>query len=356
MPIPTGISGSRSAAIIGLSKYATPFTVWQDLMEQRNGNGWNAKQGYLYEPFEGNSVTEFGHAFEDPIVKLTEQATGHNITEREREYPITKITKGTAVGPTTSIDSTNPVVTCHIDGIINNSLFEGKHCSFRVFGLDWGEPGTDRIPTAIQCQVQHNMMCAGLVDAHVSVMVLPKTVQDFEDEGWQAHYDNINGVHFLKNHETDQIVMPSEWAKVFAQIGNFHQYHIEAKPDTHKILRELYYEFWGRYVVPCVPPEAVDYSDIRAMFTEPKGTLVISQDDKIGGESVADIMREYSDITKEIGASGHLTKRKKFIKTQVLKFAADKTTVADDESVERCLFLDESGNRLGAYNKKGFRS
>lgn len=344
MPIPTGISGSRSAAIIGLSKYATPFTVWQDIMEQRQ-SGFNAERGYIYEPFKGNSVTEFGHAFEDSIVKLTERETGHEITDREGVYSL-NITGSHRL----------PVVTCHIDGIINNSLFEGKHCNFRVFGLDWGEPGTDRVPTAIQCQCQHNMLCAGLEKAHVSVLVLPKTVQDFEDEGWQAHHDSLNGVHFLKNHETGQIVNPSEWAKVFAQIGNFKQYHIEAKPDTHKILRELYEEFWSKYVLEMTPPDAADYADIRAMFTEPKGTLVISQDDKIGGESVADIMREYRDINKEIGSSGHLAKRKAFIKTQVLKFAAEKTTVADDESVERCLFLDESGNRLGAYNKKGFRS
>ena len=337
MPIPTGISGSRSAAIIGLSKYATPFTVWQDIMEQRQP-GFNTKQGYLYEPFQGNTATEFGHAFEDSIVKLTEDITGHEIIEREAVY------------------SANDYTTCHIDGIINNSLFEGKHCNFRVFSLDWGEPGTDRIPTAIQCQVQHNMLCTGLEKANVSVLVLPKTVQDFEADGWQVHHDTLNGVYFLKNHETDQIVMPSEWAKVFAQIGNFHQYHIEAKPDTHKILKELYDEFWSKYVVEGVAPDAVDYADVRSIFSEPKGTLVISQDDKIGGESVADIMREFKDITKEIGASGHLAKRKKFIKTQVLRFAADKTTVADDESVERCLFLDESGNRLGAYNKKGFRS
>lgn len=337
MPIPTGISGSRAAAIIGLSKYSTPFTVWQDIMEKLEP-GFNAKKGYIYEPFQGNVSTEFGHAFESAVINLTEQKTGHTITDRE------------------SIHSINDYTTCHIDGVINGELFEGKTANNRVFGMDWGEPGTDRIPQSYAVQIQHNLMCAGLNRATMSVLVFPTTVQEFEKEGWQAHYDQLNGVHFLKNHETDQIIDPLEWAKVFAQIGNFHTYHIEAKPDTHKILKELYEEFWNKYVLGKIPPDAVDYQDIRRLFSAPKGTLVISADDKIGGESVASIMREYKDITKEIGDSGHLAKRKAFIKTQVLKFAREKTTVEDDESVEKVVFRDESGGKLGSFDGKTYRS
>ena len=349
MPIPTGISGSRAAAILGLSKYATPFSVWQDLMEQRHGEGWNAKQGYAYEPFEGNTATEFGHAFEDSVVYLTEQKTGHMITLRESEYSTTIITKGTAVGPTTLTSSPSPVITCHIDGIINrDKLFEGKHCNFRVFGLDWGEPGTDRVPTAIQTQVQHNMMLTGLEAAVVSVLVLPKTVQDFEAEGWQAHHDTINGVHFLKNHETDQIIDPLEWAKTFAEIGNFHQYHIEARPDTQKLLKEMYSDFWHKYVLTDTPPDAVDYGDVKRMFTSPKGVLVVD-------EAQAEWMREYKEITREIGASGFLAKRKVFLKNQILKFAMDKTTVMDDDCQEKIIFMDNSGRKVGSYDGKTFR-
>ena len=338
MPIPTGISGSRAAAILGLSKYETPFSVWQSIMEQRHGEGWNAKQGYSYEPFEGNTATEFGHAFESAIISLTENHTGHTITDRE------------------AVHNVEDYITCHIDGIINNGLFEGKSANFRAYQGDWGEPGTDRIPVAYACQIQHNLMCAGLTEATMSVLVFPSTVQDWEKLGWQAHHDQFNGVHFLKNHETDQIIDPLTWAKTFAEIGNFHIYEIEARPNTQKLLKEMYSDFWNKYVVPCVAPDAVDYDDIRRQFTSPKGTLVISEKDRFAGEDVADIMREYKNITAEIGASGHLQKRKKFIKTQILKFAREQTTVEDEESIERVLFLDESGKRLGSFNKKGFRS
>jgi predicted phage-related endonuclease len=348
MPTPSGISGSRAAAIIGLSKYSTPFTVWQDIQEQRHGDGWNESQGYIYEPFQGNSITEFGHAFEDSVVYLTEKKFECMITEREKEYQRLTIHKGVSVGPTTFINhQPSPLITCHIDGIINDKLYEGKHTNHRVFDMDWGEPDTDRVPTAIQCQVQHNLLLTGLTEAVVSVLVIPKTVQDFEEEGWQAHRDNINGVHFLKNHNTDQIIDPLEWAKVFAQIGNFHTYNINANNDVQKTLLELYDEFWNKYVLTDTPPDAVDYSDIKRMFSAPQGVLIV-------GEEQAEWMREYREITREIGDSGYLSKRKDFLKTQILKFAREQTTVDDEEAVEKVVFRDESGNKLGQYGNGRF--
>jgi hypothetical protein len=337
MPTPTGISGSRAAAILGLiSKYSTPFTVWQDIMEQRKP-GFNAERGFTYEPFQGNTATEFGHCFETPIITLTEKQTGHQIIDRERVFGFNNIT-------------------CHVDGIIDKKLFEGKTANNRVFGMDWGEPGTDRIPTAYQCQIQHNLLCSGLTEAVMSVLVFPCTVQDFEDQGWQAHKDSINGIWFLKNHETDQIIDPMTWASVFAQIGNFHQYNIEAKPDTQKLLLEMYEDFWGRYVVSETPPDAVDYEDIKRQFSDPKGTLIISETDKQSGELIADAMREYKSVGREIGKAGYLSKRREFLKTQILKFARDKTTVEDDDSKEKIVFLDETGRRLGSFDGKVFRT
>jgi predicted phage-related endonuclease len=344
MPTPTGISGSRAAAIIGLSKYSTPFTVWQDIMEQRHGDGWNEANGYVYEPFQGNSATEFGHCFETPIIELTEKRTGHQIIDRERVFGFNNIT-------------------CHVDGIINKKLFEGKTANNRVFGLDWGEPGTDRIPTAYQCQIQHNLLCSGLTEAVMSVLVFPCTVQDFEDQGWKVvtlenPYTRDQRYALLQGEWTsdNQPVDPMEWAKVFAQIGNFHNYYIEAKPDTQKLLLEMYEDFWQKYVVEETPPDAVDYSDIKRQFSDPKGTLIISETDKQSGELIADAMREYKSVGREIGKAGYLSKRREFLKTQILKFARDKTTVEDDDSQEKIVFLDETGRRLGSYDGRIFRT
>lgn len=329
---PTGISGSRAAAIIGLSQYATPFTVWQDLMEQRQP-GFNAERGLEYIPFQGNPATEFGNAFESSVIKLTENKFKTKITDQERVF----------VHPDKSF------VTCHVDGVTVSKHFEGKTANHRAYGATWGEPGTDRIPTIYQVQNQHCLMCSGLPETLMSVLVFPKTVQDWDSEGWKAHFDTINNVHFLKNHETDQIIMPDKWAQSLFEMGFFHNYHIEAKPDTHKILLELYDEFWRKYVLEGVAPEAVDYSDIRRMFIEPKGVLVVP-------EKQAEWLREYRSIGKEIGASGFLKKRQMFLKNQILKFALEQTVVADEDAAERVLFMDEAGKKLGGFNGKTFRA
>lgn len=331
--LPIGLSASRGAAVIGLSKWATPFSVWCDIMEAKKP-GFCTANGYEYTPFQGNNATAFGNAFEDAVIELAEKSSGNTIEDREGAY---------------SVDGAE-FVTCHIDGRYHGTKcnHEGKTTNYRAFSAAWGEPGTDRVPQEIQVQVQQQMMCNGSDSTIVSVLVFPSTADEFTEQGWQAHHDQLNGVHFLKNHETDQIVMPSEWAKVFAQIGNFHCYEIEAKPDTHKILKELYSEFWNKYVVPCVPPDAVDYGDVKRLFTAPKGVLVVD-------ESKAELMREYREITKEIGASGFLAKRKVFLKNQILKFAMDKTTVMDDDCQEKIIFMDNSGRKVGSYDGKTFR-
>ena len=54
--LPIGISGSRAAAIIGLSQYDTPLSIWQTIMESRNP-GFNAERGYEFIPFQGNAAS-----------------------------------------------------------------------------------------------------------------------------------------------------------------------------------------------------------------------------------------------------------------------------------------------------------
>lgn len=97
--LPVGLSASRGAAIIGLSKWSTPFDVWQQIMESRQP-GFNASRGYEYIPFEGNNATDFGSAFEEAVISLAEQEAGNNIIDREGAYSV----KG------------QDYITCHIDG------------------------------------------------------------------------------------------------------------------------------------------------------------------------------------------------------------------------------------------------
>ena len=333
--LPVGISGSRSAAILGLSKYTTQLAVWQQLCEARRP-GFNKEHGYVFEPFDGNASTRFGHAFEGSVIELTEQSMNKRITDHEGEYNI--------IG--------DVPIACHIDGRFSPThIFEGKSAYSRAYDKSWGEPGTDRIPAIYQAQTQHNMMVTGAEECTVSVLVFPRSPEEWVDEGWEVAGDGKTVDFYLRRKvggNSEESRNPMSWASTLEQMGYFHTYHITAKPEIYKLLREMYDDFWNRYVITEEPPECTDYSDIKNLFPEPRGDLVVPED-------VQNMLREFSDINKELGKAGHLSRRKETLKLEILKYANTATTVADDDSQERVNFLDDCGNKLGSFSGKMFR-
>jgi hypothetical protein len=336
-----GISATRASAILGMNEWKTPVLAWQEIMEKLKP-GFNAERGFILPVQEDKAAFRWGHAFESAVIELAESAQGMSITDRE----------------VLARDNGNPPAFCYLDGMYNQEktdfdriLHEGKTSFERAYRMKWGEPGTDRIPQAYQIQAQHSMMCSGADETIVSVLVFPKSPDEWEEMGWQIAYDQSREIYTIeREHEkTTEISYPQRWAEVLEEMGYFHQYQIAANKDAQKLLREAYNHFWETYVLTETPPEVNDYEDIRRLFPEPKGTLIV-------GDEIASIMREYKDIGKEIGKSGHLAKRQQQLKTQILKFAMDKTTVADDESVEKIVFRDESGNKVGQYDGKTFRA
>jgi hypothetical protein len=340
-----GISATRASAILGLNNWKTPLQAWQEIQEKIKP-GFNAEKGFILPDFQEGPALRFGKAFEKAVIKLAEDKQKQEIGDQEKLCSDIEIVPGNY--------PIIPPAFCYIDGRYNREnpqvLHEGKTTNSRTHRMKWGEPGSDRIPQEVQVQVQHQMLCTGADEVIVSLLVFPKPQNVMEDEGWSVHFDNLNDVYYLSRQEPEYLsVNPVSWSKSLDQMGYFHQYKVESKPDVQKLLRELYDDFWNRYVLTQIAPEEVDYSDIRRTFTAPKGTLVVN--DKIAGK-----MREYKDIGREIGTGGQLAKRQVQLKVEILKFAKDKTTVADDESQEKIVFMDESGNKVGSFNGKTFRS
>ncbi|MEE9499634.1 MAG: YqaJ viral recombinase family protein [Nitrospinaceae bacterium] len=333
-----GISATRASAILGLNQWKTPLLAWQEIMEKKKP-GFNAERGYILPEREDKAVFRWGHAFENAIIGIAQDTRGRTIERRE---DLVMETLGRI-----------PLI-AYIDGLYSDgTLHEGKTANIRAFDKKWGEPGTDRIPQEYQVQIQHSMMCAGLERAVVSVLVFPRPVEEWEEEGWEIEEtapgspDWIS--HLLRNSKNNKLTRPGLWADLLNQMGYFHQYPVEAKPKTQKLLRTYYAEFWERFVLTEKEPDITDYEDIRRLFTAPKGTLVVS-----GG--VAEWMREYKEITKETGDSGFLAKRKTELKTKILEFSRNETTVVDDESQEKIIFLDATGKKVGQFDGKTFRT
>jgi hypothetical protein len=340
-----------------MSPWASPFKVWQDIMEAREP-GFNKARGYDYEAFEGNASTRWGLAFEDAIVKLAEEKQGREIGSREDAFMYYMDAKNQAPvhmaeGMGFKDEYKYPHITCHVDGLYtvndeNNPMIfngprihEGKTTTAYGFSDKWGEPGSDRIPIEYQIQVQHQMLCTGADEAIVSVLVFPKRPDEWEAEGYQIKgetddYEIFKDDKFLS--------APIEWAEILTEMGFFHQYTVKADPALHAKMLEKYEAWWAKHVLGGKLPDPVDYADIRAMITAPTGTILIDDD-------TARWFKEYKDIGSEIGATGNLAKRRDQLKTLILKRAKAVESTLDDESTDKWIFRDGQGNKLGSYGK-----
>ncbi len=318
MPTPIGISGSRAAAVLGLSQYQTPVQVWLEIMGREFCDG----HGYEFPVFEGNAATRWGTAFEDALAELTQDRLGVQITDREKFYE-------------------RDYLTCHVDGIIGDTLYEAKTTGTMSYYESWGEDGGDKIPVNYQLQIQHNMALTGLSRAVVAVLVWPRRVEELEEMGWAVVADD-GEVVYLKNSTTGKTAYPSQWARVLAEMGYFHIYNIPANPELQALMHSKYRVFWEGHVLTGTPPEPMNVDDIKALVREPSGTIVCD-------ERIERLMMEYRQITAEIGQGGALAKRKEEIKTAVLTWMRDAEKTIDDDSERKWILRDRAGKKIAAW-------
>ena len=338
---PRGISASRGAAVLGLSEYQTPFSVWQQIMEERE-SGFNEKRGYTIPEPPDNAAIRWGLAFEDAVVELAQKVQGMKILERELFY---------------SIDGYNQIsqqrkgyvaedyITCHIDGFYDHgkndepvSLHEGKTTSAFTFREKWGEPGTDHIPRVYQVQAQHQMLCTGAQEVIVSVLVFPETPDKWEKDGMYI-VQQKNGEWDVGKHGRG--IFTSEIADYLHFFGHFHQYPVKANQETQQLMVEAYREFWERHVLTGTPPELRNYEDIKRLCPEPKSTIIVP-------DLIERKIAEYKGITEETARAKN---RKERLKTIITKYAATHTGIEDDESKEAVIFRNSSGDKLGSWSR-----
>ena len=343
---PRGISGSRAAAVLGLSEFTTQFEVFQLLKEERFP-GWNAAHGYVLPVFEGNAATMWGTAFEDSVVELVERERDTLIQYREREFGYAMTPDGQFIGL--------PELTCHIDGAYGYpespdpadwTLHEGKTTNLRSFRDKWGEPGTDRIPQSYQIQVQHQMLVTGAREVIVSVLVFPIAPDELEKQGRTV--EQVNGQWHVIGPDRRWSTPCQKWADVLADNGLFYTYTVRSNPEAQALMLARYREFWDRYIVGDEEPKPESYEDIKRAFPEPVGTVVVSP-------QVQAWLSEYRDISDELGGKGSLSRRKDELRTLILDDVRKADPVIDDESREKTILRDEAGKKLGQFDGRMFR-
>ena len=326
---PRALSASRAAGIVGASRFATPVGVWLDIMEERNP-GFAEAHGLKHEPFEGNAATRWGLAFEPALIHIAGGARGDVIIDRE-------------------LALSHPdfdFITCHLDGVYLNGgeIHEGKTTTTMGWRDNWGEPGTDRIPPEYQVQVQLQMAISGRNRAVVSVLCFPERPETWEEMGLGAAVvANDTGVI---TRDGLAFALASDWARVFREVGWFHQYTVDASGEAQAEIVEALVAFWNRYLLTEMPPPARTYEDCRRLFVAPKGTVLADDDTER-------LAAEYRQINTEESA---FRKRKEQIKAEIVKrMAAAAEHPIDGDSTEKWILRGASGAKLATYDGKVFR-
>jgi predicted phage-related endonuclease len=319
---PKNISASRGAAVLGMSEWSTQVETWLKIMKEREP-GFCEANGYTFPVWEDSAPTRWGLAFEDAICGLVKNKGWGDIYDREKEFEL----------------ESHPFITCHIDGRLESkfhladrleAIVENKTTNIRSYRDKWGEPGTDHIPGIYQIQVQHQMMCTGMDDCIVNVLVFPKMVDE-----WEADEQALIG-------DFDTM----DWAIILDQMGYFHQYPVKANKELQDKMLEGYVKFWENHVLTGVPPEPKTYEDVKRLVKDPKGTIVAS-------DQVWRWKKEYDDITVEISSAN---KRKADLKVRILNFMVDGAPhPIDDESVEKWILRSPDGRKIAGWDGKRFR-
>ena len=171
----TGIGGSECAAVLGLSKWASPL----DIYLSKISDDINIEQT---EP------QKWGHALEPLVIKEYE-----NVTNQEVEQPNTIIK-----------NEKYPWLLANIDGKVKdkNIILEAK--TTRFFNDEWGEPYTDEIPQQYLLQCAHYCIVLGDNISKVDIAVLAGG-QEFRiyqyERNKQLEEMIIQGTHdFWENH------------------------------------------------------------------------------------------------------------------------------------------------------------
>lgn len=137
----TGIGGSETAAILGISPYDTPITIWR------------RKRG-LEPPKEQSEAMRWGNVLEPLVLQRYEQEQGIQVISPDMTFRHPSL----------------PQMIANVDGL----AFSGKRVvevKTTRNGRNWGEPLSEEIPVYHWIQVQHYLAVTQAELADVAVLI-----------------------------------------------------------------------------------------------------------------------------------------------------------------------------------------
>ncbi len=147
----SGIGGSDVAAILGLSKWKTPFQLWQE------------KTGRVSND-ESNDLLHFGNVLENVVADEFSRRRGKQVQRRNQMYR----------------HKEHPELLANIDRyIVGGGVLECKTAD-KFTAHMWGEAGTDEVPEYYLVQVQHYEHVTEYHEGYLAVLIGGNEYRDFE--------------------------------------------------------------------------------------------------------------------------------------------------------------------------------
>jgi putative phage-type endonuclease len=144
------LGGSDAAAALGLSPWKTRLSLYRE------------KRGEVADQPQ-SAAMEWGELLEPVIVEAYRRKTGHRVLTGEATRPFVGV-------------SPYPFMACNIDGLVVQDddvsrrwILEAKLASREE---EWGEPGTDQVPSHYIPQAQHMMAVTGMQVVEFAVLLV----------------------------------------------------------------------------------------------------------------------------------------------------------------------------------------
>ena len=258
----TGIGASEAPAIMGLSNWSSPFSVWCN------------KTGKIPYDDEPSEYMRWGSILEEPVRQEFIRRTNLPV-EHLGPYAIVR-------------HETIPWLFCSPDGLIGtDGMYEGKTAN-AFAGHDWNES----VPDYVLCQTQHQLAVTGRVYCYVCVLIGGSTLKYF-----CVNRDDRFIGEMLK-------VLDRFWTLVESNVAP----EVDGKPSTSNAIRRLHPNDSGRtMILPDVADLILDerevlkshVKELESQIEELNNRLKVMMTDATWGQSQGGYTVSYKTIERD---------------------------------------------------------
>lgn len=231
-----GIGASEIAAVVGLSKWTSPYALW------------HRKRGNL-APQGSSSAMEWGNLLEPVIVDWF-----------RRQHPEWDVT----ASPGTFAHAERPFQRVNPDGFIDgDDLPERELLQIKTsrFGDGYGKPGTDQVPLDVRCQEQYELDVFGLQRARVVVLVGGNDPREY----------------FVEANPEDQATLREAATRFWNSIENDEAPPLDASDHTYRAVVELNPDLLKDEFIDLTPDTWAKYLKAKANVNHAEGELTLAK-------------------------------------------------------------------------------